>query len=90
MGEQMTTEVAVSPELFLAMVTRVWFDVGVRQLMCLEIGSLIEGSAALETLVRGVFHVQHFVDCKGSALAEALSAFCALERLFFRMYIPGN
>ena len=53
----MASEVAV-PAKFLATVAAVVrLDVRVRQQMCLEVGSLVEGASTLRTLVRRVLHV---------------------------------
>ena len=79
MDEHVSAEVAVAAELLAALHTVEGLDVGVGEEVRLEIGSLVEASAAEVALVRRVLLVEDAVDGEGPRLAEALAAFAALE-----------
>lgn len=79
----MSTEIAISAKHFATGQTVIRFDVGVRQQMGLQIGALIEAALADGTFVRGLLHVENFVDGQCARLTETLAAFEAFERFFF-------
>ena len=79
MREHVPAEVTVAAELLAAVGTVVRFDVGVREEVRLQVGALVEASAAEVALVRRVLLVEDAVDGEGARLAEALAALGALE-----------
>ena len=85
--ELVSPEVAVASEDLLAVGfgALVRLDVGVGQQMGLQVGPLVEASAALVALVRRVLHVQDAVDGQSPGLTEAFAAILAFERLFLRV-----
>lgn len=58
--------------------------------MGFQVGALVEGPTAHWALVGGFFHVEDLVDRKGAGLAEALSAFHALEGFLFAVDVPES
>lgn len=56
--------------------------------MSLQVGTLIEGSAADGTLVGRFLHVEDLVDGEGARLAEAFATFATFERFLFAVDIP--
>lgn len=58
-----------------------------REEVRLQIAPLIEATSADHTLVRRLLHMQDLVHRQRSALAEALAALGALERLLLAVYV---
>lgn len=86
--EAMPAQVAVPAEHFAARGTVVGLDVGVSQQVGLQVGPLVEASAAHRALVRRFLQMQDLVDGQSAGLAESLAALQALERFLLGMYIP--
>jgi hypothetical protein len=85
MGHDVSAEIAVAPEDFLAGRALVRFEVGVRQHVGLEIGALVEAASANWALVRRLFQVQNAMDGQRPRLAETFAAIGAFERLLLRV-----
>lgn len=88
MGQGVSSEVAVASELFPAVRTVVWLDVGVGEEVSLEVGSLVEGATACVALVRRVLHVEDAMHCQRPRLTEPFATLAALERLLLRVDVP--
>ena len=87
MCQLVAPEITVSSEDLLALVALVRLVIGVGQEVGLQVGPLVEAPAADGTLVRGLFHVQNFVDRQCSRLAKSFATFTTLERFLLRVYI---
>lgn len=86
----MPSEVAVTPKHLATVRTAVRLDVRVREEVRLEVGTLVEGSRAHRTAVRGALGVQDAVHGQRAGLAETFAALRAPERLLLRVDIPAT
>ena len=90
MGQDVTAQVAIPPEDFLARRALVRFEVGVRQQVSLEVGALVEAARTDRTLVRRFLQVKDPVDGQSARLAESFAAISALERLLLRVDVTAQ
>ena len=72
-GQLVSPQVAVTPEHFATLVTLVRLVVRVCEEVCLQVGALVEAALTHRTLVRGLLHVQNFVNGQSAGLAESLA-----------------
>ena len=89
-SQSVAPQIAITAEHLAARRTLVRFQIGVRQQMSLQIGTLVETARANGTLVRRFFQVQNPVHGQRSRLAKAFAAITAFEWLLFRMNITEN
>ena len=86
----MAPQITISPEDSAAGGAFVRLQVSMGEKMSLEVTPLVEAPATRWTLVRGLLHVQNFMDSKSAALTETLATLNAFERLLFAVDVPGK
>ena len=89
MGQTVPSQVAVPPEDLAAAVTVVWFDVGVRQEMGLEVAALVEGPIAGRAPMGGLLKVKGLVNGQGTSLTETLATIRTFEWLLLGMDVSA-
>ena len=88
--QSVAAQVTVAAKDFSTLGAVVGLDVRVRQQMRLQIGALVEGTAARRALVRRVVHMKNAVHGQSARLAEAFAAVLTLERLLLGVDVSAE
>lgn len=90
MRQCVSSQVAIASEHLAARRALVWFVIGVREQVSLEVAALIETPRADGTLVRRLLHVQDLVHRQRATLAESLAALAAFEGFFLAVNVAAE
>ena len=88
--ERVSSQIAVASKHFTTRRALVRFEVGVREEVSLEIGSLIEAARTDGAFVRRLFQMQNPVDGQRSRLAKAFAAIATFKRLLLRVDVTNE